>query len=213
MGLTAVTGPQSVHIGLLGGAFDPPHVAHLALMQAALAQLDIEGLHLLPTGTAWHKPQTLSPAPHRLAMLQLAVADLPRVRIDARELQRAGPSYSVDTLRELRAEAPGVQWTLIIGADQLRQLERWHRIDELLRLTRFAVAWRADPAQAGATDTLHARLAAWQSRGHFSMLDMPASSVSATAIRTLIAQHQAVDHLVCPAVARYIQHNHLYQNH
>ena len=90
---------QAKRIGVFGGAFDPPHLAHMALVKTAVADLQLDELRVIPTGQAWHKPRALSPAHHRLAMAQLAFADLPNVLVDPRETQRVGPSYTVDTLR------------------------------------------------------------------------------------------------------------------
>jgi len=88
-----------MRIGLFGGAFDPPHKAHVALAQAALTQLSLNVLHVLPTGDAWHKPRDLTPGFHRLAMCQQAFESFPNVVVDDLELKRPGPSYTVDTLR------------------------------------------------------------------------------------------------------------------
>ncbi len=101
------TGPAAIQprrIGLLGGAFDPPHRAHQALARAAIEQMQLSELRILPTGQAWHKARPLSPAPHRLAMARLAFEGLPQATVDDRELRREGPTYTVDTLRELAAE-------------------------------------------------------------------------------------------------------------
>ena len=95
---------QARRIGLFGGAFDPPHKAHVALARAALAQLKLDELRIIPTGQAWHKSRTLSPAADRLAMVKLAFADLAGVLIDERELHRGGASYTIDTVLALRAE-------------------------------------------------------------------------------------------------------------
>ncbi|RZI77063.1 MAG: nicotinate-nicotinamide nucleotide adenylyltransferase, partial [Rubrivivax sp.] len=87
---------------MFGGAFDPPHRAHRALAETALDQLDLDVLHILPTGQAWHKSRTLTPARDRVAMCQLAFGDLPRLVLDEREIHREGPSYTADTLSELQ---------------------------------------------------------------------------------------------------------------
>jgi cytidyltransferase-like protein len=97
---------SAVRLGLFGGSFDPPHQAHLALARAALAQLGLDSLLWLPAGRPWQKARELAPDADRLAMLRLLVAGEPRFAIDERELQRAGPSYTIDTLRELRSERP-----------------------------------------------------------------------------------------------------------
>ena len=96
-------------LGVFGGAFDPPHMAHVALVAAAIHQLALAQVRVLPTGEAWHKQRSLSGAGHRLAMCQLAFQHLPQVVVDARETQRAGPSYTVDTLTQLQNEFPQAQ--------------------------------------------------------------------------------------------------------
>ena len=105
-------------VGLFGGAFDPPHSAHRALIEAALTALRLDSLLVLPTGQPWHKQRDVSPVAQRLAMAQLAFADMPQVQVDIREAQRPGATYTVDTLRELHAEQPGTGFFLIIGEDQ-----------------------------------------------------------------------------------------------
>ena len=120
------TGPLW-RIGVFGGAFDPPHIAHVALARAALAQLQLDQLRIVPTGQAWHKSRTLTPAVHRLEMASLAFAELDRVVVDPRETLRSGPSYTVDTLLELRTEYPQAQLFLLLGQDQAQVLGSWHR--------------------------------------------------------------------------------------
>ena len=95
--------PPVNRLGVFGGAFDPPHLAHVALVEAAVAALQLDQVRVLPTGLAWHKTRTLSEAHHRLAMTRLAYQHLPQVVVDDREIRRSGASYTVDTLRGLRA--------------------------------------------------------------------------------------------------------------
>ena len=96
--------PGPPRIGLFGGAFDPPHYAHMALARAAVRQLGLSRLHVTPTGQAWHKSRPLTPAAQRLAMCRLAFAHEPRCVVDGRETRRDGPSYTIDTLAALQAE-------------------------------------------------------------------------------------------------------------
>ncbi len=193
-------------IAVFGGAFDPPHAAHVALAQAALAALQLDELRVIPTGQAWHKTRPLSPALHRLAMARLAFAELPKVMIDARETERAGPSYTVDTLRELQREQPGAELFLLLGADQARALPSWHAWQEIVQTAIICVADRGDGADKqprfSAPKLLESR---------FRQLPMPALPVSATEIRNQIATRQALGPLVLEPVARYIEHHHLYQ--
>lgn len=190
-------------VGVFGGAFDPPHVAHAALARAAVDQLALDELRILPTGDAWHKSRTLSPAGHRLAMARLAFADLPRVVVDDRELRRAGPTYTVDTLRELLAEQPGVQLFLVMGEDQAAALTRWHDWETVVALAVIVVAGRA--ATPGETR------AALPPQARFQPLALPAMAASATAIRSLVGSGRPIADLVAPGVASYIDRHHLYQ--
>ena len=98
-----------LRLGVFGGAFDPPHRAHVALVEAAIAQLQLDRVQVLPTGQAWHKPRQLSAAADRLVMTRLAFEPLPQVAVDDREILRAGPSYTSDTLQELQHEYPHAQ--------------------------------------------------------------------------------------------------------
>ena len=193
-------------IGVFGGAFDPPHVAHLALVQAALAELALDELRVVPTGQAWHKSRPLTPAYHRLAMAQLAFADLPLVVIDPTETLRPGPSYTVDTLREFKALWPDAELFLLMGEDQAQALPTWHEWQEILRLATICVAARADFNDAGAEFVLE-KVPGFG----FQRLPMPSLPVSATDIRTRIAAHLSVADMVFEPVARYIALHHLYQ--
>ncbi len=202
-------------VGMFGGAFDPPHGAHRALAEAAVAQLGLDVLHVLPTGHAWHKSRTLLPARHRLAMCERAFGDLPRVVIDPRETERAGPTYTADTLTELRAQYPAARLYLILGADQLLSFKTWVRWQDVLALATLAVANR--PTSIGA----HALLGQAEETDlsgvdiPFERLDMPLQHLSATAVRARLASPSAdgppLDVLVPGPVAGYISQHHLYE--
>ena len=203
-------------LGVFGGAFDPPHRAHVALVEAAVAQLQLDQVRVLPTGQAWHKTRNLSDAEHRLAMTRLAFADVPQVVVDEREILRTGPSYTVDTLHELQTEYPQAQLYLLLGDDQRRALPAWHQIGEIGRIAIICAAGRdmavrawneesgAAPTNPPLSDTLQARI---------RTLDMPLMPHSATDIRALAATEQALTGLVPPAVERYIHEHHLYRPH
>ena len=207
--MSAVLG-QPRRIGIFGGAFDPPHAAHVALARAAVEQLQLERLHIVPTGFAWHKSRTLTDAHHRLAMCELAFSGLRPVQIDARETLRSGPTYTADTLRELRLEYPDAEFFLLIGEDQARALPGWHRIEEVLKAATICVAARPDSSQFNplSTDSNFAISAVPAIR----TLTMQPMSVSATDIRLRLAQHLSVTPLVSDSVARYIDQHHLYQS-
>ena len=192
-------------IGVFGGAFDPPHNAHRALVQVALDQLQLDAMYVLPTGHAWHKARGLTDGTQRLAMTRLAFADMPLVQVDGRELQRAGPTYTIDTLRELQHEHPGAQLFLLMGADQAAALQTWHAWQEIVQSAIICIAGRAQTLSAsGIFD------ASKYPGGRFETLHMPPLNVSATTIRSRIAAHLGIDHLVPAGVARYIDQHHLY---
>ena len=194
-------------IGMFGGAFDPPHLAHRALAEAALVQLQLDALHVLPTGQAWHKSRPLTDAVHRLAMSRLAFEGLGAVVLDDREIRREGPSYTLDTLRELHAEHPQAELYLVMGKDQADVLPTWRHWQEIVALAVICVADR---------DLLTGRETQFmpppEMAGRFRKLQMPAMDISATGIRARVAGGQGIAPLVSPAVARYIEHNHLYQS-
>ena len=194
-------------VGVFGGAFDPPHWAHRALAEAALAVLQLDRLHILPTGLAWHKFRTLSDATHRLAMCRLAFDDLPAVRVDDREIRRASATYTVDTLEELRAEYPVARLFLLIGEDQLAAFKRWRRWQDVLSMATLVVAARAD--RDGVTDLKASPDLPFQ------RLDQPLSPLSSTEIRALAAAgaqgYETLAALVPEAVASYISLHSLYQ--
>ena len=196
----------ALRVGVFGGAFDPPHRGHVSLAQAALEQLQLDVLHAIPTGQAWHKTRDLTASVHRLAMTRLAFEGVDRVRVDAREIARDGPSYTVDTLTELQAAYPQAQLYLLVGEDQAQALPSWHRWQELAQLAIICVAARADRTGAiGQFDALKSLLP------DMRILKMPPLAISATDIRRRLAHHENVAPLVFEPVARYIDHYHLYQ--
>ena len=194
-------------IGVFGGAFDPPHLAHVALVRSATEALGLDEVRVLPTGQAWHRSGPLSDAAHRLAMTRLAFAGLPQVVVDEREIRRAGPSYTVDTLSEIAAEHPGAQLYLLIGDDQRRSLPGWHRIGDIARLAIICAAAR-DPQVASwhAGEPSEAAVPGLD----IQPLPMPLMPISATDIRERISCQAKVAHLVAPAVERYSHEHHLY---
>jgi len=190
--------------GLFGGSFDPPHLAHRALALAALAQLELDTLVWLPARQSPHKADRMpASGADRVAMLQRMTEGEPRFSIDTRELDRDGPSFTVDTLRELHAQRPGTRWWLVIGQDQYARFDTWHEWREILSLAGLAVsardgdAVRAAPGLSGVDHSLR-------------ILQMPALPHSATTVRTRAAAGLDVTALVGAPVARYIADHHLY---
>jgi nicotinate-nucleotide adenylyltransferase len=188
---------------MFGGAFDPPHRAHVALARAAIAQLSLDRLYVFPTGDAWHKTRQLTAAGHRLALARLAFAKVAQAQVDDRELRRSGPTYSVDTLRELQAEHPGAQLHLLMGEDQAAGFTRWHAWQEVAALAVLCVAGRGTGEGVAALRSLPGV--------RVQTLELPAMPESATGIRNRLTAGQDIADLVEPAVASYIESHHLYR--
>ena len=201
------TGGMRQRVGIFGGAFDPPHRAHEALVRSAVAELALDALHVIPTGHAWHKNRQLSAPEQRLAMTQLAFAAVPQVLVDAQEINRPGPSYTIDSLRALAAAQPDAELFLLIGADQAAALTSWWDWQEILQLATICVADRKDSTRAS-TQFVAEKMFPQR----FLHLKMPAMPISATHIRASISAGLSVNALVHDSVARYIADHHLYHS-
>lgn len=197
-------------VGWLGGSFDPVHEGHLHIARAALERLGLEQVLLVPAARPPHKlDRVLAPGRARLALLEAAVADDPRLVPCDIELEREGPSYSVHTAEALRARlGPDVALFSIIGADTLLDLPTWHRIADLCRLVTFCPVTRPgvalDPSavRAVAGDEVVARIAAHR-------VDVEPHPASSTAIRAAFARGEEPEH-VPPAVLALIRARGLY---
>jgi nicotinate-nucleotide adenylyltransferase len=189
-------------LGIYGGAFDPPHNAHVALARAAVGQLGLDELRVLPTGQAWHRREKLTASEGRLAMAKLAFEAVPKAVVDDREIRRAGPTYTIDTLRELHREHRDAQLFLVVGEDQLRAFKSWHEWTEILRMATLCVAQRGSSAAQPQLP-----------QASIVMLQLPDMPESATEIRKRVSRGEDVSSLVPPAVAGYIASHHLYQGH
>ncbi len=193
-------------MGVFGGAFDPPHVTHQALASAALSQLQLDLLHIVPTGEAWHKARALTSKADRLRLSQLAFearklgAQPSQVVIDERELLRQGASYTVQTLRELSQLYTGAQFYLILGQDQALDFIHWKNHAEILKLCRLAVAKRPGVPQQWHNESL----------GHFIELLVPLSPLSATMVRAQLASASDASDMLDPDVVQFIQQQGLY---
>lgn len=191
-------------IGLLGGSFDPVHRAHIALALAALDTLALDHVELLPAAQPWQR-STLNASPeHRLRMLELACRDEPRLQVNPLELERAGPTYTLDTLRAL---PQGPRYTWIMGADQLVNFCTWHDWREIIRLVRLAVAQRP-----GTPLTTPPALATALPAGALQLIPFTARNISATSIRRSLAAGRPADDMLDPRVLDYIHVHQLYRH-
>lgn len=193
--------------GVLGGTFDPVHRAHLELAEFAQEQLALGRVVWIPAGDPWRKKgRTIAPANNRLAMLRLAVQNQPSWSVSTIELEREGPTYSVDTLEELRESHIDDDVTLLLGQDALEDLPNWHEPERLIQLTTLAVAVRGDRRQTA--PELEALLPGLSKR--VTWLDMPQLPFSATQVRTLASKGTPLEGFVPAAVEAYIREHHLY---
>ncbi len=194
-------------IGLFGGSFDPVHVGHVALATAALDAVALDQVLWIPAGRPWQKSRELATADDRVAMVELAIADEPRFRIERVEINRAGPSYTLDTVIDLQAAGSTMraEWFLLIGQDQYARLSTWHGWRTLAQRVTFAVAARdgrspmPDPQLALLT---HRQL----------VISMPAVAVSSSAVRQRAALGLSLTGLVPPLVEAYIESHRLYRS-
>jgi len=194
------------NLGVMGGTFDPVHLGHLAVAEEAREVLDLERILFVPAGQPPHKPagEVIS-VEHRLAMVELAIADNPAFELSRLEVDRPGPSYTVDTLEELAAG--GDRLTVILSAETFAELPTWHEPERLFDAARVAVAPRwgypaPDP------DWLAATFPGRESR--VSYLEGPRLGVSSTALRARVAAGRSIRYLVPAPVAAYIAANNLY---
>jgi len=194
-------------IGVLGGTFNPPHRGHLALASRARAELGLERVLLMPAYSAPHKGEDEDPGPERrLEMCRLAVDGEAGLEACALEIERGGPSYTVDTLRAIKRSDPEAELTFIVGADMARTLPAWREPRALVELAGLAVAERED---AGRGEVLRA-LAPLGARVRF--LGMGMLEVSSSQVRELVEAGDSIEGLVAPAVAEYIAAHGLYRS-
>jgi nicotinate-nucleotide adenylyltransferase len=196
-----------LRVGILGGAFNPPHVGHLVCAQEALVQLELDKVVFVPVGQAPHRDLDGDPgAEERLELVELATADDERFEVSRVELDREGPSYTVDTLRALREAAPKDELFLILGGDQAAALASWHEPEAVLELATVAVLERLSWSRQ-AIGIKVGRLRGGQA---IRYLDMPIIQVSSSAIRRRAAAGQPIRYLVPDKVAAYIESHGFY---
>ena len=211
-------------IGILGGTFDPIHFGHLRLAEEMLELANLSQIRFIPTGTPPHRDAPQVSAQHRSAMVRLAITDQPAFVLDEREVGRTTPCYTVDTLRELRAELGAAQpICLLMGGDAFLQLHTWHEWEQLFDLAHIVVGYRPGftlrERIGSAPQKLRAhyqqRLCAAdalsrQPSGGIAELAIPKLEISATLIRGRVAENRTIRYLLPNAVADYIHQHHLY---
>jgi nicotinate-nucleotide adenylyltransferase len=194
-------------IGVLGSAFNPPHLGHLALAQEALWQLGLDEVVLMPTGEAPHKRIHDDPGRElRLAMTRLAAADDPRFTVSTLEVEREGPSYTYETLELLAGEKGEPELVFVMGADAAVGFESWREPRRVVELARLAVARRAGVSEAD----VGAVMRGLGAEGRATMLEMPQFGVSSSAVRERSAAGRPLRYLVPEAVGRFIEEKGIY---
>jgi nicotinate-nucleotide adenylyltransferase len=195
-------------VGILGGTFNPPHLAHMVCASEARAQLSLARVVLVPTGVPPHKPMEQEPGRiHRLQMCRLAAeGHRDWLEVSSIEVDRDGPSYTVDTLREIHATQPGDELTFIVGGDMAWSLPSWHEPEAILELASVAVAERAGARR----EEVRSRLAAMAGVDRISYIDVPRLDISSSALRRRVREGRPLDYLVADAVADYIEQWRLY---
>ena len=212
-------------IGLLGGTFDPVHVGHIALAEQALKVLNLVRVDFLPAGNPWQK-HPLTPALDRVRMLELAVAGKPGLAVNLCEVNRPGPTYTADTLHQMRREVgPDTPLVLILGADQWENLHTWKEWTSFLDYVDIAVSTRdgkvpkACPLVASwaAAHIKPSHVLCATPYGSVAFFSMPPTSASSSKIRTILKgeavkeTESVLDTWLCPDVKAYIRNHHLYR--
>jgi nicotinate-nucleotide adenylyltransferase len=196
-----------LRVGILGGAFNPPHVGHLVCAQEALVQLELDRVTFVPTARPPHREIEQDPGiDARVEMCEAAIADDDRFELSRAELEREGPSYTVDTLRDMHEAARDDELFLILGGDQAASLRSWHKPEELLGLAEVATVERVGFSRA----TVTIQLGGLKGADRIRFLDMPLMQVSSSSIRRRAAQGKPIRYLVPDGVLRYIEEHGLY---
>jgi nicotinate-nucleotide adenylyltransferase len=198
-----------MNIGILGGTFDPVHNGHLIVADVARAQFNLNEVLFIPTGQPWLKPErTITAAEHRLNMLRLALDDTPYFSVSEIEIQRSGPTYTLDTINTLKEKLNDEdELFFIVGQDSLMQLPQWHEALTLIELCYFVGAPRPGVKKPD-LKALESELPGITQR--VMLMKQPQVDISATDIRERVAKGLSVRHLVPEPVNRYIKENRLY---
>lgn len=184
-------------VGILGGTFDPPHHGHLLIANEVLSVLDLDEVWFMPNQEPPHKKKSVSISNEdRLHMLKLAIKGNDRFKIQTLELERNGPSFTIDTMRLIKSQYKDTLFYFIIGADMIEYLPKWHKIDELVKLVHFVGVERPKYSHNTAYPVL--------------FVDVPAMNVSSSMIRERLKSGKTVRYLLPDSIIEYIEENHLY---
>lgn len=186
-------------IGVMGGTFDPVHHGHLVAASEVAHSFDLDEVIFVPTGRPWQKAR-VSKAEHRYLMTVIATASNPQFRVSRVDIDREGMTYTVDTLRDLRAEFPDAELFFISGADAVAQIVKWKDVDELWKLAHFIAVSRPG----------HELSLSGLSGEHVSLLEVPALAISSTDCRNRVARGYPVWYLVPDGVVQYLAKHELY---
>ena len=196
-----------VKLGVLGGTFDPLHYGHLALARTAVEHYRLSRLVIVPAGKPWQKSEwRISAASERLEMVKLAVASQQGFEVSSLEVNRCGPSYTVNTLIALAGLYPGAEFLLVLGADVLANFLHWYRPRRILELAQIVAARRPTFEGMEALDDVATQLGS-----RLSWLPMPPIDISSTDIRRRVVAGRTIKGLVPPAVEEFIRHHSLYK--
>ena len=187
-------------LGVMGGTFDPIHHGHLVAASEVASAFNLDGVLFVPTGEPWQKSK-VTDGEHRYLMSVIATASNPRFKVSRVDIDRDGPTYTIDTLRDIRAMHPDAELFFITGADAIKQILEWKDVDQIWPLAHFVAVTRPGhklelpPAPTGA----------------ISVLEIPALAISSTDVRARVAEGEPVWYLVPDGVVQYIGKHNLYQ--
>jgi nicotinate-nucleotide adenylyltransferase len=189
-------------VGIMGGTFDPIHHGHLVAASEVATLYDLDEVIFVPTGEPWQKSERkVSPAEHRYLMTVIATASNPRFWVSRVDIDRAGPTYTIDTIRDISAQRPGAELFFITGADALAQILSWKDAEDALKLARFIGVTR--PGYELTDEHLPT--------DSVTLLDVPAMAISSSDCRTRVAAGRPVWYLVPDGVVQYINKHALYR--
>ena len=196
-----------VRIGVFGGTFDPIHMGHLVVAEDARAALELDKVLFIPAGEPWFKSyRQITESHHRLAMVRLAVEDNPDFAVSDIEVRRSGPSYTVDTLAELHDQYADAEFTVILGLDALREIDRWYQPRRVFEMA--SVVGMARPGTSLDPSVLNAAIPGASSR--MRLVDSTLIDISGTDIRQRVTAGRSIRYRVPAAVERYVYENRLY---